>query len=136
MKLVNFIIGMLIATAFIAGTTLFIGGMSTTTGIDTNTSYNATYDKIDELSELSEDVQSQLSENEVGTTQDSALEVLSLPMLKVLSFSTNSFSLIGQIIHDVAEGLLLPEWVIIFFITLMSFLLLFALFDAFFGSKV
>lgn len=133
MRLQFFIIGILIASAFIVGTTVFIGDLQTYTGITVDTSYNDTYDKVDDMLNLTSEATDTLSGSDVVTTSDAALQIASFPVLKMVM---NSFDVMIALIEDVGTDLGLPSWIVPVILGIVSVLLIFAVISTLFGRRV
>lgn len=132
MKLQYYLFALLIVGAFITGTTQFIGGLQNITGTAVNTSYNATYDKINDVMNLTSGATSQMKGSDVATTTDAALQIASFPVLKMV---LNSFDLVQTMINDAVTDMGLPSWILPVLLSLVSIALLFAIINAFFGRE-
>jgi len=130
MKLQYYLFALLIVGGFILGTTTLINDLQNSTGIPVNTSYNATYNKIDDVMGLSAEATAQMQGSEVETTMQDALQIASFPVLKMV---LNSFSLVQTIMTDAVGDMGLPEWILSILLTLFSIALLFSIISAFFG---
>lgn len=136
MKLQNLIVGVLLAGAFITGTTLFIGDLVKVTNTPVNASYNGTYDKIDEMLNVTNTAIEQVKDQETTSTGDSALQLAAYPILKIVSFGKSSYETVTNLIADITEDLSLPGWVGGVLLGLISCALLFAIISALFGRDV
>lgn len=132
MKLLYYLFAILIVGAFVLGTTYFISDLQTYTGIPVNTSYNATYNKIGDIMNLSTEATTQLQGGDVDSTFNEALQIASFPVLKMV---LNSFGLIQTILNDAITGAGLPVWILPIIETIVSLALLFAIVNAFFGRE-
>lgn len=136
MKIQHFLLGILIAGSFVLGLTLFAGDLRNTSGIPINTSFNDTYDTTDEILELSNAATDQLTTGPIVAEEtDEGLERSGFSIIKAVSFTTNSFSLINGIILDTfaSFGIGVFGYIII---TIIAILLLFAIIAALFGRNV
>ena len=133
MKLQHFIVGMLIAVAFIAGTTSFIAGLTVKTGIQTNSSFNATYNKINETLGVVEDASDKFENKKVSSTFDTALQVATFPILNVVF---DSYEIIVALMHDMATDLNLDYWIIPVILGIICIILIFAILNAIFGRAI
>jgi len=132
MKLLYYLFAILIVGAFVLGTTYFINDLQTYTGIAVNTTYNASYNKIGDIMNLSTEATTQLQGGSVDSTFNEALQIASFPVLKMV---LNSFGLIQTILNDAITGAGLPLWILPIIETIVSLALLFAIVSAFFGRE-
>lgn len=119
-------------TFFVMGTTFFINDLSTNLGLNVNTSYNETYNKIDDMVALANNATDQLQGGEVATTTDAALQIASFPVIKMVM---NSFSVMIGIVEDLVNDLNIPDWVLPLIVTIISVSIIFAVINAFFGRN-
>lgn len=133
MKLQYFIIGFLLASGLIAGTTLMIAELSVQTGITVNTSYNETYNKIDDFLNLTNETTSTLQGSDVESTEFQALQLASFPVLRIV---LNSYDIFITLMNDMADDLNLPTWILTVILGIVAILLLFAVLAALFGRRV
>ena len=133
MKLQYYLFGILIVGAFVLGTTYLIGDLQSATGIVVNSSYNQTYNKIDDVMVWTAGATSQMQGGNVDSTFNEALQIASFP---VLTMVLNSFDLAQTIITEAAINTGLPDWILPVLLTLVSIALLFAIIGAFFGREV
>lgn len=130
MRLQYYLFALLIVGAFVTGTTFLIGDLQASTGVVVNTSYNATYNKIDDIMNLTSGATEQMQGSDVATTTDAALQIASFPVLKMV---LNSFDLVQTVINDAVSDMGLPSWILPVLLSLVSISLLFAIINAFFG---
>jgi len=117
---------------FITGTSYFVADMSTNLGIPVNTSYNTTYNKIDDVIALSNNATAQLQGGDVDSSFNEALQIASFPVLKMVM---NSFSISVSIIESLFSEIGLPDWLLGMVLCIVSVGLIFAVVNAFFGRN-
>ena len=130
MKLQHYIISFFIITAIILGTTGFIAEMQANTGIQTNASYNSTYDIMNESLQIANQTGSQLQSTTISSTALQAGIIGGFPALKIIA---NGYSIMVSLAHNVADDLTLPKWVAPLILGIVSILVLFALINALFA---
>jgi hypothetical protein len=134
MKLQHFLVGLLIASAFIAGTTSFIGSLSVHTGITVDQSYDGTYDKIDDSLLVAKEADEQLQDSQIsGQTPFDPLQLATFPILGIVH---DSYEIVVAVIHDVSTDLNLDAWIAPVLLGIVIFLLLFAILNAVFGRSL
>jgi len=134
MKLQHFLVGILIASAFIAGTTSFIGSLTFHTGIVVDQSYDTTYDKIDDSLLVAKETDEQLKDSQIsGQTPFDPLQLATFPILGIVH---DSYGIVVAVIHDISTDLQLDSWIAPVLLGILSFLLLFAILNAVFGRSI
>ena len=122
------------ASAFIAGTTIFIGDLTVNTGLQVNSSYNSTFNKMTNLLQTANETSSQFTQSAISTTSINPLQFSSWPILQI---TYQSYSIIYDIMTNMTNSLQLPEWIGTLIMTLIVFGLIFAIMSAiFFGRQV
>jgi len=134
MKLQHFLVGILIASAFIAGTTSFIGSLTYHTGIQTNSSYNSTYNKINDTLGIAESTSDQLKDSKVSSA--TPFDPLQLATFPILGIIFDSYGTVAALMHDIANDLNIDSWIAPAILGIISFLLLFAIMNAVFGRSI
>lgn len=134
MKLQHFLVGILIASAFIAGTTSFIGSLTFHTGIVVDQSYDTTYDKIDDSLLVAKETDEQLKDSQIsGQTPFDPLQLATFPILGIVH---DSYEIVVLVMHDISTDLQLDSWIAPVLLGILSFLLLFAILNAVFGRSI
>lgn len=130
MKISSLIIGLLIGSAFIIALTTFIGDLSGYTGISVDTSFNATYTKINETLNLTNNA----TDTFLRASTDSSFgaAVLQVKSFPIFTLVLNSFDIFMSMITDLTNTLNLPSWFLPVVAGIMGVLILFTILGAIF----
>lgn len=134
MKLQYFLVGMLIASAFVVGITTFLGDLTVNTGMQVNGSWNNTYGNLTQIMQAANETSSQFTQSPISTVSINPLQLSSWPTLQI-TFS--SYKIVYGVITAMFNQLQIPTWVSTLILTLITFALIFAILAAiFFGRQV
>lgn len=131
MKLYYFVVGMLMASAFMAGTSMFIGESVIKSGVQVNSSYNTTFDKTNQMLELANQTSNEFKSTSILTSIFQPLQVSSWPTITLVF---NSFSITHDMITSVFRDLGVA-WIGDILLALVTIGLVFAVLAAIFYGR-
>jgi hypothetical protein len=133
MRLQHFLVGLMVATAFVIGTSLFIAESQANTGIVVNdTNYQNTYDKLNDTLETADQMSEQLQGSEVSSSFFNPLQVATSPILQIIF---DSYGIVIAMISDIADDLNI-QWLGVLILGIISILLIIAIMNAIFGRNI
>lgn len=131
MKLDAFIIGIAIFSFFIVGGSLVLNDVfdnydvnASVTGEGSN--FSSVYNTINETYELSQDIKEHTLEAELEGA-DESWESMVKGSYSGIRMVKNSFTLVGDILDEIAKVVGIPAWMIKFAITILTVSILFAI---------
>lgn len=114
----------------IAGLSTFLADLNHEYGLGVDTSWNETYNQLDQVSGVTEDIRNATEGSEI-TTAD-AFETISEGGMGAMKLVFNSFSLMDTIMTDLMREIGLPPWLyqgfLAILIVIVSFLIISAIF--------
>lgn len=123
MKLSEIIIGLLLFSAVITGSVYWVNDMSEAYDVTTDTSFETTYDKTEELSELGDEIYTKTQEGEL-----SVIDFTVVPIIGALKLIGNSISTVTDLVVDFTTRLGMPTWIpsiiLAIFTTMIAFLII------------
>lgn len=124
MKLDSFLIGFVLFSVFIVGGVFLIGGVNTAYNYDISTSeFNETYDVIDDMYDLSQDMKGQTLDADIDDTE--SWESMTKGSYSAVRLVKNTFALFGQIAEDIGSVLHIPPFFVKFAMTALTISIIF-----------
>ena len=125
MKLSDFIIGIMLFSAVVAGGALFSSDLHQNYGVVTNSSWNETYNKASEISAISDEIF-----NKTDSSELSVSDFTVVPIIGAVKLVGNSLSLFYDVILNFTTELGFPVWVASILIGLLTTTLTFLIISA------
>lgn len=136
MNLEKFILAFVVFSAIIITCVYIIGDVNIQYGLDLDNEnkFNNTFNQIDEMYNLSQDIKGQTIDNDV-TTEESWESMTKGSYAGVRTTVKQSFGLFYSLLKDIAKELGVPAYFIVFALTALTITLIFAVIYLFMRFK-
>jgi len=123
MKLSEIIIGLLLFSAIVTGSVYWIDDMATAYNVTTDTTFQSTYDKTNELSSLGGEIYNKTQEGQL-----SVIDFTVVPIIGALKLIGQSLTTVTDLVVAFTTTLGMPEWItttiLAIFTTMIAFLII------------
>lgn len=127
LKLDQYIISILIFSFFIIGSVFILGDISLNYDVEMNTDeFNSSYNTMDDMFDISQDMKDDVMNADVEGGLASAESMIkgSYNAIRIIG---RSFAIVDNIIQEVAKSIGVPEYIIQFFLVLVSLSVIFSI---------
>jgi len=122
-----FVLALVLFSLFIVGGTFLISDINNNYGTSISTDeFNDTYNTIDEMYGLSQDMKNKTIAAEIESG-DESWESMTKGSYNAVRLVRNTFKLVGDIINDIADTLKVPSFFIVFAMASLTFMIIFGI---------